>query len=138
MLLRTEMFYKNHEAYSTSNPHSVSGIVNSDVVSTLLALDLDSVYAPWLTETGVFSANFEFKEDTILDASDYMLQAAGNLTKVHKHETTFLASVSTSWYWNAIQPAFASIYNPDGTTFILEPTLVMVPPWTNKYFAKIG
>ena len=86
MVLRMEFFYKNHDAFSTSAKHNTSGIVNSDTLNTLVALDLDQVYAPWLTKTGSLTGNFEFQEITILDASDKMLESQGVLTKAHKHE----------------------------------------------------
>jgi hypothetical protein len=30
------------------------------------------------------------------------------------------------------------IWNPSGNTTLLFPTLVVTPPWTNKYFATLG
>ncbi len=138
MVLRMEFFYKNHDAFSTSARSVKSGIVNSDTLNTLVALDLDQVYAPWLTSTGSLTGNFEFQELTILDASDKMLEAQGVLTKAHKHEVNLLANLGTSWYWGAVAPALTGIYNPDGQTWLLTPSIVLTPPWTNKYFAKIG
>ena len=138
MVLRMEFFYKNHDAFSTSAKRNTSGIVNSDTLNTLVALDLDQVYAPWLTKTGSLTGNFEFQEITILDASDKMLESQGVLTKAHKHEVNLLANLGTSFYWGAIAPTWTTIYNPDGQTFLLTPSIVLTPPWTNKYFAKIG
>jgi hypothetical protein len=138
LVLRTEFFYKNHDAFSTSAKSNTSGIVNSDTLNTLVALDLDQIYAPWLTSTGSLTGNFEMQEITILDASDKMLEAQGVLTKVHKHEVNVLANVGTSFYWGAIAPTWTSIYNPDGQTWLLTPSIVFTPPWTNKYFAKLG
>ncbi len=138
MVLRTEFFYKNHDAFSTSAKSNTSGIVNSDTLNTLVALDLDSVYAPWLTSTGSLSANLEMQEVTILDASDHMLESQGVLTKAHKHEVNALVNVGTSFWWGAVAPTATAIYNPDGQTWLLTPSVVLTPPWTNKYFAKIG
>jgi hypothetical protein len=138
LVLRMEFFYKNHDAFSTSAKSVKSGIVNSDTLNTLVALDLDQVYAPWLTSTGSLTGNFEFQEVTILDASDKMLESQGVLTKVHKHEVNVLANLGTSFYWGAVAPTWTTIYNPDGQTFLLTPSIVLTPPWTNKYFAKIG
>jgi len=133
-----EFFYKNHDAFSTSDKTNSSGIVNSDTLNTLVALDLDQVYAPWLTKTGSLTGNFEFQEVTILDSSDKYLEAQGVLTKAHKHEVNLLANVGTSFYWGAVAPTLTEIYNPEGQTWLLTPSVVLTPPWTNKYFAKIG
>jgi hypothetical protein len=38
----------------------------------------------------------------------------------------------------AILPTYVMIWNPSGNTTVLFPTLVMTPPWTNKYFATLG
>ena len=138
MVLRAEFFYKNHDAFSTSDRSVKSGIVNSDTLNTLVALDLDQVYAPWLTSTGSLTGNLEVQHYLILNSSDHMLEAQGVLTKVHKHELNILANVATSWYWGAVSPAATAIYNPDGQTFLLLPSVVFTPPWTNKYFAKLG
>jgi len=138
LVLRTEFFYKNHDAFSTSARSNTSGIVNSDTLNTLVALDLDQIYAPWLTSTGSLTGNFEMQEITILDASDKMLESQGVLTKAHKHEVNVLANVGTSFYWGAVAPTATAIYNPDGQTWLLTPSIVFTPPWTNKYFAKLG
>ena len=138
MVLRTEFFYKNHDAFPTSAKSNKTGIVNSDTLNTLIALDLDQIYAPWLTSTGSLTGNFEMQEITILDSSDKYLESQGVLTKAHKHEVNVLANVGTSFYWGAIAPTWTTIYNPDGQTFLLTPSVVLTPPWTNKYFAKIG
>ncbi len=138
LVMRGELFYKNHDAFSTSDRSVTSGIVNSDTLNTLLALDLDNMYVPWLTTTGTLTAHFEFQDVTILDANDKMLQDQDVLTKVHKHEVNLLVNVGTSWYWNAIAPGMGAIYNPDGTTFLLLPNITLTPPWTDKYFMSIG
>jgi hypothetical protein len=138
LVLRAELFYKNHEAFSTADKHNTSGVVNSDELSTLVALDADSVYAPHITSTGTLTLNFEWENITVLDSSDNMLEAQGVLTKLHKHEENLLANVGTSWWWGAVAPGFGAIYNPDGTTFLLQPSVTLTPPWTNKYFFKIG
>jgi hypothetical protein len=138
LVLRAEFFYKNHDAFSTSDRSVSSGIVNSDTLNTLIALDLDQVYAPWLTKTGSLTGNLEMQHLIILDSSDKMLESQGVLTKVHKHELNMLANLGTSFYWGAIAPTATAIYNPDGQTFLLTPSVVLTPPWTNKYFAKLG
>jgi hypothetical protein len=138
LVLRAELFYKNHEAFSTSDKTNSSGVVNSDEIETLLALDADQVYAPWATSTGSLTVNFEWENITVLDSSDSMLEAQGVLTKLHKHEENLLVNVGTSWWWGAVAPGFGAIYNPDGTTFLLQPSVTLTPPWTNKYFFKIG
>jgi hypothetical protein len=67
-----------------------------------------------------------------------MLMEQGWLSKVHKHEENIFADVSTSWWWGAVAPTFAAIWNPDGQTFFILPSVVLTPPWTNRYFMKIG
>jgi hypothetical protein len=138
LILRAEVLYKNHEAFSTSDRHNTTGIVNSDTLNTLVALDADNVYVPWLTSTGNLTANLEWQDLTILGASDRYLEQQGVLTKAHKHEENLLANVSTSWWWGAVAPNLGAIYNPDGTTFLLTPSVTLTPPWTNKYFVKLG
>jgi hypothetical protein len=54
------------------------------------------------------------------------------------NEEQILFDVNTSWWWGAILPTYAMIWNPSGNTTLLFPTLVMTPPWTNKYFATLG
>jgi hypothetical protein len=138
IIFRGEMFYKNHAAISTADPSQLTGVVHSDTVSFMLAADLDSASEPWLTSTGTLNANFEFLDNVTLSPNHNMLQAPGFLTRAHHNEISVLASVGTSWYWGAVAPNWTGIYNPDGNTLIMFPGVTFTPPWTPKYFGKIG
>jgi len=139
LIIRGEMFYKNHESISTSDIHETSGLVHSDTLEYMLALDLDSAAPPkWLTTTGTIGANLEFMDTITMDSNSKMLQAPGYLTPLHHNEATALLSIGTSWWWGAIAPNWTGLYDPDGNTLIMFPTITFTPPWTNKYFGKIG
>ena len=38
---------------------------------------------------------------------------------------------------NDIEPAWTMIFNPNGRSFLLFPSVVLNPPWTKKYFMKL-
>jgi hypothetical protein len=137
-VLRAESFFKNHDSFSTADPSVLSGRVNSDTFNYMLALDVDSAPAPWLTDTGNLSTHFEFINTITFDSNHNMLEAPGVLTRLHHNQYNLFNDVSTSWWWNSIAPDWGWIYNPEGNTFLLIPSLTLTPPWTNKYFVKIG
>ena len=148
-VVRVEAFYKNHAAFGTLNiPGDVfvgfnpavgapSGLVRSDEVLWLFALDLDQAYAPWLTSTGNLTANVEIAGTTVLSYSHRMIDQ-GTFEHVYHNDVNVLFNVGTSWLWGAVAPTWTNIYNPTGETFLLFPTIQLTPPWTNKYFMKLG
>jgi hypothetical protein len=150
-VVRAESLYKNHDAFNTfavpgtiftnyqSNlrQFSQSAVTRSDTVLWLIALDLDQAYTPWLTTTGNLTANFEVNGTTILSYSNNMQGAASYFERAYHNDINLLVSVSTSWWWGAVSPNWTTIYNPDGETFLLFPSLQLTPPWTNKYFMKL-
>jgi hypothetical protein len=57
------------------------------------------------------------------------------------NEENLLLSASTSWWWGAAVPTLSAIYNPDGSTCEVFPSVLLTPPWTDKYslmFQYIG
>jgi hypothetical protein len=148
-VLRGEMFYKNHKAFNWLYPayHWAQGALNpseggssfithSDQVLWLLALDLDNAPAPWLSETGSVTANLEINGTTTLSPNQYMQASASNLTRLYHNDINVLTSIGDSWYWAAIAPTWTSTFNPNGLTFTMFPSVVLTPPWTDKYFVK--
>jgi hypothetical protein len=147
-VVRAEAFYKNHAAFGTLNiPGDVfvgfgpagapSGIVRSDEVLWLFALDLDQAYAPWLTSTGNLTANLEINGTTILSYSHRMINQ-GSFEHIYHNDVSLLFSIGTSWLWGSVTPNWSNIYDPDGQMLLLFPTVQVVPPWSNKYFMKFG
>jgi hypothetical protein len=140
-VVRGEGLYLNHAPYDSLNPlvsHSrAMSVTYSDTFNYMLALDLDQVSAPWLTATGTITANLEYQSLIILSQNKWMAQAPTYSQRpVHK-ETNLLFNVGTSWYWGVVAPTWTNIYNPQGNTFLLFPSVVLTPPWTNKYFVTL-
>jgi hypothetical protein len=56
---RAEVVYANHQPFMSFDVvDDPSGVRYSNTVDTLVSLDLDSAYVPWLTETGSLTAFF--------------------------------------------------------------------------------
>jgi hypothetical protein len=91
---------------------------------------------PFVSETGNISANFEVQGTTILSYS-HRLNAGGYFERVNHNDVNLLLNITTSWWWGAVAPAWVTIYNPDGQTFLLFPSLQLTPPWTDKYLLKL-
>lgn len=53
------------------------------------------------------------------------------------NEENLLFSANTSWWWGAVVFTPSAIYNPDGNTWELFPSVVLTPPWTSKYFMTL-
>lgn len=135
-VLRTEGVWQDHTPFTTRNPGAESGIKYSGTANTLVALDLDQIYAPWLTSTGgSLTMNFEWNNYTILSPSRYMEYSSGWEPQRHNEES-FIVAASTSWWWQSIAPQWVMVFNPDGNTFLLFPNVVLTPPWTSQYFLK--
>ena len=149
-VLRGEVFYKNHQAFDTTyipgtvytnfNPKAgtPSGVAFSDTVTWLAALDLDSAYTPWLTTTGNLNVSYELYDQVILSPSKFMLGGGSFFTPAYHNNVSMGLSVSTSWWWGAISPSWFNEYAPEGSTFLIFPTIQLTPPWTNKYFTTLG
>jgi hypothetical protein len=142
-VLRTEAFYKNHKIYDTLFPAynralgPKSFTTASDVILWLMALDLTQAYAPWLTQTGTLNGNLEIQGTTLLSPSKYMQGAAGTLNRVYHNDINILLNVGSSWRWGSIAPSWTMIFNPNGQTWELFPSVVLTPTWTSKYFLKL-
>ena len=142
---RAEMVYANHQPFTDFNPYRTSTIRYSDTVNTMVALDMDQAYAPWLTSTGNVSANVEVEDYITLDANQSMQGGSAPFggvggaihENVNKNEVSALFNIGTGFWWEDIQPTWTMIFNPKGRTFLLFPSLVLNPPWTKNYFMKL-
>ena len=77
--------------------------------------------------------NYELFDETILSYSKNMQGAPGFFEHAYHNNFEMLISAGTSWWWGAAVPTLTAIYNPDGTTFELFPSVLLTPPWTDKY-----
>jgi len=137
-VFRGEMRYANHQSIGgDQNPFNFPGQAWSDVVTYMLALDLDQAYAPWLTSTGNLSANFEMLQTIVMDNKKTF--AFSNDIGDHqlKNDVDLLLNVGTSWWWSDFAPNWTMIFDPKGRTFALFPSITLNPPWTKKYFMKL-
>jgi hypothetical protein len=136
LVLRSEAVWQDRTPFNTTDLSRSSGVTYSSTLNTLLALDVDTMAAPWLTTTGTLTLNFEWNNYTILSPNKSMVY--GGYAESWRHnEENLLFSANTSWWWGAIMPTLTGIYNPDGCTWELFPSLVLTPPWTNKYFLSL-
>jgi hypothetical protein len=137
--------YANHQPFMSFDVvDDPSGVRYSDTLDTLITLDLDGGYSPWLTDTGNLTAFLELQDYITLDANHNLVTAGspyggvgGDVESVNRHEVNLLAFASSSWWWETFRPFFAGIYNPKGTTFLLFPGITLTPPWTHKYFMTL-
>ncbi|MGH7987117.1 MAG: hypothetical protein ACREQX_12635 [Candidatus Binataceae bacterium] len=143
---RAEVVYANHQGYTDFNfVDNPSGTRFSDTLDGMVAIDLDQAYAPWLTKTGNLSANIEAQDYIVLDYNKSMLWGGspwggvgGTIVQsANKNEVNVLFNIGTSWMWEDVAPTWTMIYNPNGQTFLMFPSLVLNPPWTKKYFVKL-
>jgi Protein of unknown function (DUF1302) len=135
-VLRTEGVWQDHTPFNTVDPQYRNAVVYSSTLNTLVALDLDQMYAPWLTSTGTLTVNFEWNNYTILSPKKSMVYDF-YAERWRHNEEQLLFSTNTSWWWGAVLPTFTMIYNPSGNTWLLFPTTVFTPPWTSKYFLML-
>ena len=132
LVLRSEAAWQDHTPFNTLNRATRSAVDHSSTLNTLVALDVDGLAAPRLTATGSFNANLEWNNYSILSPSKDFVYA--NYAERWRHnEENLLFSVNANWWWGAIAPTLTGIYNPDGTTFELSPSVVLTPPWTSRY-----
>lgn len=135
-VLRSEAVWQDRTPFNTINISRSSSVIYSSTLNTLVAVDVDNLAAPWLTATGTLTTNLEWNNYTILSPNKDMVYSAYAEHWRHNEEN-LLFSASTSWWWGAVVPTVAGIYNPDGNTWELFPNIVFTPPWTNKYFLNL-
>jgi hypothetical protein len=95
-------------------------------------LDLDDFVTPWLSSTGALTTNLEWNNYSILSPNKGMVYS-GYAERWRHNEENLLLNASTSWWWGAIVPTLTAIYNPDGNTWEMFPSVVLTPPWTSRY-----
>jgi hypothetical protein len=132
LVLRGEVAWQDRTPFNTINTAKPSAVVYSSTLSTLFALDIDDLAAPWLTSTGSLTTNLEWNNYTIFSPNRDLVYS-GYAEQWRHNEENLLLSVSTSWWWGTAVPDLSAIYNPDGTTFELSPSVLLTPPWSNKY-----
>jgi len=135
-VIRAEGVWQDRTPFRTQSSKVPTGVIFSSTLNTMLALDLDQVYTPSITQTGALTANLEWQNYTILSPSGDLVYQ-GYAEKWRHNEENVLLNIGTSWWWGAIAPTWTSIYNPDGNTFLLFPNLVLTPPWTDRYLMKL-
>jgi hypothetical protein len=136
LVARTEAVWQDRTPFNTLDVAQPSAVVYSSTINTLLALDIDNMAAPWLTRTGTLTTNLEWNNYTILSPSKGMVYGGYGERRRHSEEN-LLFSASTSWWWGAIVMTPSAIYNPDGNTWEMFPSVVLTPPWTNKYLLTL-
>jgi hypothetical protein len=141
LVARAEAVYQNHAPFVNFDVTELNAVKYADVLTYMVALDLDQAYAPWLTSTGNLSANLEFLDMVNLEGVNNLMDGPNGAdisTNALKNDVSILFNIGTSYWWNAVQPTWTMIYSPYGTTFAFFPSIQFNPPWTNKYFARIG
>jgi len=136
-VLRTEGMFQDRTPINTTDMAVRNGVVDKSTVNTLVALDMDGLYVPWLTSTGTLTTNLEWNQFTIIGYGKNLVYDT-YAERFRHNEEQILFSANTSFWWGAILPTYTMIWNPSGNTTLLFPTLVMTPPWTNKYFGTLG
>jgi hypothetical protein len=132
LVLRTEGVWQDRTPFNTIDVARHSAVVYSSTINTLAALDIDNLAAPWLTTTGTLTTNLEWNNYTILSPNRNMVYG-GYVERWRHNEENLLFSANTSWWWGAVVANPAAIYNPDGNTWELFPSVEFTPPWTDKY-----
>ena len=135
-VLRGEAVWQDRTPFRTQDLKVPTGVIYSSTINTMVALDLDQAYVPWLSDTGALTVNLEWQNYTILSPSKNLVYM-GYVEKWRHNEENLLINIGTSWWWGAIAPTWTSIYNPDGNTFLLFPSITLTPPWTNRYLMRL-
>ena len=136
-VLRTEGIFQDRTPFNTTDINVPNAVVDKSTINTLVALDMDGLYVPWLTNTGTLTTNLEWNQYTIAGYGKNLVYSTYAERWRHNEEQV-LFSANTSWWWGAILPTYTMIWNPSGATTLLFPTIVLTPPWSNKYFATLG
>jgi hypothetical protein len=135
-VVRTEAVWQDRTPFNTIDVSRPSAVIYSSTLNTLAALDVDNLATPWLTRTGTLTLNLEWNNYTILSPSKDMVY--GEYAERWRHnEESILFSANTSWWWGSLVANPAVIYNPDGNTWELFPSIVLTPPWTDKYLLML-
>lgn len=132
LVLRTEGVWQDRTPFQSQDRRNLSAVQYSSTINTLVALDVDSWYAQWISHTGALTANLEWNNYTIMSPSKTMVYTFTPEQWRHNEENILL-NLTDNWYWGAIVPDLVGIYNPDGNTFLVFPNILIVPPWTSKY-----
>jgi len=135
-VLRSEAVWQDRTPFNTSSLARHSAVIYSSTMNTLMAIDVDNMAVPWLTNTGSLTTNLEWNNYTILSPNRDMVYG-GYAERWRHNEENVLLSATTSWWWGAVVPTLTGIYNPDGNTWELFPNVVITPPWTDKYFLNL-
>jgi hypothetical protein len=136
-VLRTEAVWQDRTPFNTTDVAVKNAVVDKNTVNSLVALDMDGLYVPWLTSTGTLTTNLEWNQYCITGYGKHLVYPF-YAERWRHNEEQILFSANTSFWWGAILPTYTMIWNPSGNTTLLFPTLVLTPPWTNKYFATLG
>src|SRR3984893_10307238 len=136
-VLRTEAVWQDGTPFNTTDVAVRNAVVDKNTINSLVALDMDGLYVPWLTSTGTLTTNLEWNQFCITGYGKNLVYPT-YAERWRHNEEQILFSASTSFWWGAILPTYTMIWNPSGNTTLLFPTLTMTPPWTNKYFATLG
>jgi len=131
-VLRTEGLWQDRTPFQDRNPLNHSAVKYSSTLNTLVALDVDSYTAMWLSRTGAATMNIEWQNYTILSPAKTISYVFTPEQQRHNEEN-LLINLTDSWYWGDIVPDLVGIYNPDGNTFLLFPNLFVTFPWSSKY-----
>ena len=132
LVLRTEGVWQDRTPFQSQDRRNLSAVQYSSTINTLVALDVDSWYAQWISHTGALTANLEWNNYTIMSPSKTMVYTFTPEQWRHNEENILL-NLTDNWYWGAFVPDLVGIYNPDGNTFLVFPNILIVPPWTSKY-----
>jgi hypothetical protein len=133
LVLRTEGIFQDRTPFNTTDVAISNAVVDKSTFNTLVALDMDGLYTPWLTHTGTVTTNLEWNNYTISGYGSHLVYPF-YAERWRHNEEQILFDASTSWWWGAVVPTYVMIWNPSGNTTLLFPNVVLTPPWTNKYF----
>jgi hypothetical protein len=136
-VFRTEAVWQDRTPFNTNDVAVKNAVVDKNTINSLVALDMDGLYVPWLTSTGTLTTNLEWNQFCISGYGKHLVYPF-YAERWRHNEEQILFSANTSFWWGAIIPTYTMIWNPSGNTTLLFPTLTMTPPWTNKYFATLG
>jgi hypothetical protein len=136
-VLRTEAVWQDRTPFNTTDVAVRNAVVDKNTINSLVALDMDGLYVPWLTSTGTLTTNLEWNQFCITGYGKNLVYPF-YAERWRHNEEQILFSANTSFWWGAFLPTYTMIWNPSGNTTLLFPTLTVTPPWTNKYFATLG
>ena len=136
LVLRMEGMFQDRTPFNTTDVGVHNAVVDKSTVNTLVALDMDGLYVPWLTHTGTLTTNLEWNQFTISGYGKHLVYPF-YAERYRHNEEQVLFDATTSFWWGAVIPTYVMIWNPSGNTTLLFPNVVVTPPWTNKYFMML-